>query len=106
MKCFKSLIPILFQLLAVCMPITLRAEVQGTYAGPSLSLGTGAAYHRAAEFELANDLSPSSNALRLAPGWADYQPAVSYDFDQWFKSNATTIAIVAVAILLLIIIAD
>lgn len=106
MKSFKSLIPILFLLLVICTPITVRAEVQGTHAGPSLSIGTGAAFYRAAEFELASDLSPSSNSLRLAPGWADYQPAVSYDFDQWFKSNATTIAIVAVAILLLIVIAD
>jgi hypothetical protein len=106
MNSFKSLIPLLIVGAAFCTPESAIAGTLQTPSEPSLSLSTGPTLYRPAQFELSADLVPSSNAARLAPGWADYKPSVSYDFDQWFKSNATTIAIVAVAILLLIIIAD
>lgn len=72
---------------------------------PTLSLRTGPTLYHPAEFSLKSDLS-TSGGLGGSHFQPEYSPVVAYDFDNWFRNNATTIAIVAVAILLLIVIAD
>src|SRR5262245_39255616 len=82
-----------------------KPTLQGTdLEKPSLSLRTAPVFHHPAEFSLKTD--PSLGSLRTSPFQPEYNPMVRYDFDEWFKSNAPTIAIIALAVLLLIIIAD
>lgn len=75
-------------------------------AAPSLSLQSESALYHPTEFSLERNLSAQLNQANPGYHWPEYKGAVNYDFESWFKSNSTTIAIVAVAIVLLIIIAD
>lgn len=100
----------------VILPLLCVATTEG-YAAPqghaqrpelavsslSLTTTTGPVLFRPAQFSLETGVG---SPLRAAHTWPEYSPQVAYDFDGWFKSNATTIAIVAVAIVVLIILAD
>jgi hypothetical protein len=100
---FSALLP-LAAIGVTAPPQTLHLPVQGA----TLSL--------ASEFQICNpsplfslSASPTGSAdihTYAGPRRLDPQSQVQYDFGQWFNKNAKTIAIVAVAVVLVLILTN